>query len=177
MKITSSVFEHEGMIPSIYTCDGEGINPPLHISEIPQQAQSLVLIVDDPDIPPAIKQRLGIEVFDHWVVYNIVPIKPESSSGLPDNALPWNGVVAIEENSTPGTIGANSRNNKVYGPPCPPPEYEPSTHRYFFKVYALDSLLDLSDGANKTQVEKAMQGHILDKSELVGKYSRKELSQ
>lgn len=159
MKITSNAFMHEGMIPSVYTCDGEGISPPLHISEIPTQAVSLVLFVDDPDIPQVVKERMNIEVFDHWVLYNIDVTQLSE--------------VEIPENSHVGLMGVNTRGNQEYGPPCPPPEYEPSMHRYFFKVYALDAMLSISEGATKDQVASMISEHIVDEALLVGLYSRK----
>lgn len=140
MKLTSSAFEHEGGIPDKYTCRGEDINPQLDIEEIPEGAKSLVLIMDDPDAPR------GLWV--HWVVWNI-PI-----------------VSKIDENSVPeGAVqGLNDFNKYEYGGPCPPS----GTHRYFFKVYALDTKLDLDAESRKEDVEKAMQGHILAKAELIG---------
>jgi Raf kinase inhibitor-like YbhB/YbcL family protein len=142
LKLTSTVFENNGMIPEIYTCDGDDINPPLTIEGIPKEAKSLVLIVDDPDAPAG--------TWDHWVVWNI-PIIDE-----------------IEEDSVPGMQGLNSFGKHDYGGPCPPS----GTHRYMFKLYALDVELDLEEDANKADVEKAMQGHIIDSTTLIGKYSK-----
>lgn len=157
MEITSSAFTHNGVIPSKYTCDGENVNPPLEIRGIPEGAQSLALIMDDPDIPQEVKESAGIDVFDHWVVFNI----PTS-------------VEKIAEGDVPGTQGANSRGESAYTGPCPPPEYEPREHRYFFKLYALDTELGLSAGATKEKVERAMEGRILDQAELIGRYSREQ---
>lgn len=142
LKITSPAFEANGEIPTKYTCDGADINPPLHIEGIPEEIQSLVLIVDDPDAPGG--------TWDHWIVWNIPPVD------------------AIEEDSIPGTEGLNDFRRQAYGGPCPPS----GTHRYFFKVYALDTMLDLPPTATKTDVEQAMEGHILAQGELIGKYSR-----
>jgi len=143
MKITSPGFEHNQLMPAKFTCDGEEVNPSLIIEDIPANTKSLVLIVDDPDAP------MGTWV--HWVVYDI-PV-----------------VNLIGENRVPGKQGRNdSSRTGDYGGPCPPS----GTHRYFFKIYALDTLLNLAKGAGKAEVEKAMQGHILDKAELVGLYQR-----
>ncbi len=143
LTITSSVFENNGVIPAKYTCDGEDVNPPLSIEGVPEGTESLVLIVDDPDAP--------MGTWDHWVVWNIPPVKK------------------IEENSVPGTEGINDFRKHSYGGPCPPS----GTHRYFFKVYALDTKLDLSSNSRKRDVEKAMEGHILAEGEIVGLYSRR----
>ena len=147
LTITSSAFGHNGKIPSKYSCDGEEINPPLNIEGVPSDAKSIVLIMDDPDaIKPAGK------VWDHWVVFNMPPDTTE-----------------IGENEQPkGVAGITSRNVLTYGGPCPPD----AEHRYFFKVYALDTMLDISEGSTKQDVEKAMQGHILAQGELIGLYER-----
>jgi len=142
MKLTSKEFKHNGLIPAKFSCQGEDINPELIIDAIPKEAQSLALIVDDPDAP------MGMWV--HWVVYDI-PVIPR-----------------IEENSIPGKQGINDFGRKDYGGPCPPS----GTHRYFFKIYALDEKLNLAEGINKQELEKAMQEHILDKAELIGLYKK-----
>lgn len=142
LKIKSPEFEHKGSIPVKYTCDGEDVNPPLTIEDIPAEAKSLVLIVDDPDAP------MGAWV--HWVVWNIPPIN------------------TIEENSVSGVEGFNDFNRQGYGGPCPPS----GTHRYFFKVYALTTELDLNTNSTKKDVERAMEASIIAKAELVGLYSR-----
>lgn len=144
MKIISSAFENNAKIPSKYTCDGENVNPSLSFTDIPASAKSLVLIVDDPDAPG------GIWV--HWVLFNIDPKIQE----VLENSL-----------SESGIEGVTSFGKAGYGGPCPPS----GTHRYFFKLYALDKILNL-ENPNKEEVEKAMQGHILDKAELIGLYSR-----
>jgi Raf kinase inhibitor-like YbhB/YbcL family protein len=143
LTITSPAFERNKLIPSKYTCDGDDVNPPLNIKGTPEETKSLVLIVDDPDAP--------MGTWDHWIVWNIPPTNK------------------IEENSDPGTEGLNDFRKHSYGGPCPPS----GTHRYFFKVYALDTKLDLSPNSTKKDVEKAMKNHILAKGELVGLYSRK----
>jgi hypothetical protein len=146
MKLTSSAFENNGIIPQKYACDGENINPPLKISEVPEGVKSLALIVDDPDAP------MGTWV--HWLVWNIDP-----------------SISTIEENSVPtGTIkGLNDFKKNSYGGPCPPS----GTHHYHFKLYALDKMIDLNDSSAKKELEKAMEDHILDWAELVGLYQRK----
>ena len=143
MKITSPVFNHNEALPAKYTCDGKGVNPPLSISGVPKDAKSLVLIFRDPDAPSG--------DFVHWTVWNINP-----------------GLTEIAENSVPGVEGITSYGKSGYGLPCPPS----GTHRYTFQLYALDTLLDISPRIDASQLEKAMQGHILDKAELVGMYSR-----
>lgn len=143
LTITSHAFENGGSIPAKYTCDGDDVNPPLKIEGVPEGAQSLVLIVDDPDAP--------MGTWDHWIVWNISPTGE------------------IEENIVPGVEGLNDFNKHSYGGPCPPS----GTHRYFFKVYALDVKLDLSSDSSKKDVEKAMEGHILGKGEIVGRYKRR----
>ena len=142
MELTSTAFRNNGFIPKTYTCDGEDISPSLVIKGIPPDAKSLALIVDDPDAPAG--------TWVHWVVFNI-PITLE-----------------IKENSVPGIQGVNDSRQLGYGGPCPPS----GVHRYFFKIYALDTLLNLKEGITKGALEKAMQPHILDKAELVGLYKR-----
>ncbi len=142
MKIASSAFAHNQMIPQRYTCQGQDVNPPLTIEGIPEGTKSLALIVDDPDAP------MGTWV--HWVVFDI----PSAST--------------IEENSIPGKQGYNDFGRNDYGGPCPPS----GTHRYFHKIYALDTTLNLKEGISKKDLEKAMQGHILDKAELIGLYKK-----
>jgi len=145
IKLTSPAFKDKGMIPSKYTCDGENVNPPLNI-EVDKGAKTLVLIVDDPDAP--------MGVWDHWIVWNISP-----------------DIKKIEENSVPqnSTQGMNSAGENNYGGPCPPS----GTHRYIFKLYALDKKIELTSSARKIDVEMEMKGHMLAQTELVGLYSRK----
>ena len=142
MKLTSPDFEPGKLIPKKFTCDGDDINPTLMIEGIPTETKSLALIVDDPDAP------LGTWV--HWVVYDI-PV-----------------VSRIEENSIPGKQGINDFGRNEYGGPCPPS----GTHRYFFKIYALDTELALGEGVDKKALEEAMQGHIVDQAELIGLYKK-----
>ena len=142
MKITSTAFAHNTMIPKKYTCQGSDINPPLEISRIPEAAKSLVLIVDDPDAPGA--------TWVHWVVYNI-PVSER-----------------IAENSVPGEQGENDFGKRKYGGPCPPG----GTHRYFFKIYALDTTLASRGNMTKKDLEYAMKPHILAEAELIGLYKK-----
>jgi len=143
LTITSPAFESNKSIPSKYTCDGDDVNPTLNIKGTPEETKSLVLIVDDPDAP--------MGTWDHWIVWNIPPTNK------------------IEENSVPGTEGLNDFRKHSYGGPCPPS----GTHRYFFKVYALNTKLDLNANSRKKDIEKAMKDHILARGELVGRYSRR----
>ena len=142
MIVTSEAFTPNGNIPVKYTCDGEDINPPLDIDNIPDQTKSIVLIVDDPDAPAG--------VWDHWVVWNISP------KGR------------IEEDSIPGVEGLNDFGKHHYGGPCPPS----GVHRYFFKVYALNKQLDLDPKSRSSKVKAAMRDHILAEGELIGLYER-----
>lgn len=149
MKLISQAFEYEGKIPSKYSCDGENVNPPLTISEVPAQAQSLVLIMDDPDVPQSVRED---GMWDHWVVFNI----PPDTKDIPENQEPR------------GTAGLGTNGKTGYFGPCPPDR----EHRYFFKLYALDSKLDLPEGTDKLTVEKEMQGHVIDQAVLMGRYER-----
>lgn len=145
MKLTSSAFENGNDIPSKYTCDGGDLIPPLNISEVPENTKSLALIIDDPDAP------VGLWV--HFILWNIDPMTSE----IAENIVPTGSI-----------SGINSWGKTGYGGPCPPS----GTHRYFFKLYALDTTLDLSSTIDKAGLKKAMEGHILDQAELLGKYSR-----
>lgn len=149
-QLTSTAFAHGEAIPRKYSCDGQDISPPLSWGDPPQGAQSFALIMDDPDAPA------GIWV--HWVLYNL----PAGSRGLPE-AVPTDAQLADGSRQ-----GKNSGGKVGYGGPCPPR----ATHRYFFKLYALDRALDLAAGASKEQLLKAMEGHILAQTELMGKYTR-----
>ena len=148
MKITSLEFDDCDYIPEEYTCDGENMNPPLEIHDVPAGAKSLALIMDDPDAPSG--------EFVHWLLWNIPPAEKEIDPG---KSLPLNGVCGVTSAGKPGYTG-----------PCPPAGEE---HRYFFKLYALHSELDLFCNAKKADLEKAMDGHIIEKAELVGLYRRK----
>ncbi|WP_440945181.1 YbhB/YbcL family Raf kinase inhibitor-like protein [Methanosarcina sp. T3] len=142
IKVFSSAFESNSTIPRKYTCDGVNINPPLELENIPEETESLVLIMDDPDAP--------MNPFTHWVVWNIEPM------------------AKIEEDSIPGIEGINNFRKIGYGGPCP----SSGTHRYFFRVYALDRQLELKAGAGRKELEKEMVGHIIGEGELMGKYGR-----
>jgi hypothetical protein len=144
MKIHSSAFEHNQPIPRKYACDGEDVSPPLTFADVPEGTKSLALVVDDPDAP--------MGVFDHWIAWNLPPDTKELSEGA-----------RVEKQ------GKNDFGELQYRGPCPP---SGSAHRYRFKAYALDTILDLPEGASKKQLEKAMEGHILAKGELVGTYKR-----
>jgi Raf kinase inhibitor-like YbhB/YbcL family protein len=140
MKLNSPEFKDGQFIPAKFSCEGKDVNPALIIEDIPPAAKSLVLIVDDPDAP------MGTWV--HWIVFNILPVS------------------RIQEDSIPGKQGENSGGGKNYSGPCPPS----GTHRYFFKLYALDTILDLKEGISKEQLEKTMQKHILADARLLGLY-------
>jgi Raf kinase inhibitor-like YbhB/YbcL family protein len=143
LVVKSPVFENNQLIPAKYTCDGDNVNPPLTIEGVPEGAKSLALIVDDPDCPTG--------TWNHWLVWNIPPTTRK-----------------IEENKVPGTEGISTYRKHAYGGPCPPS----GTHRYFFKVYALDAKLDLTANSTKKDVERAMESHVLAEGELVGLYRR-----
>jgi Raf kinase inhibitor-like YbhB/YbcL family protein len=146
MKVTSSAFQEGADIPSKFTFDGADMSPPLHIADIPSEAKSLALIVDDPDAPGGL--------FTHWMVWNI---PPQTS--------------AVGEGSAPkGVQGTNDFGKSGYGGPCPPS----GTHRYYFKLFALDRELDLPFGAKRSQVDGALKGHVIAQGELMGRYSRKK---
>ena len=145
MKIESTAFKQGESIPLKYSCQGTDVNPPLSLSEVPPAAKSLALIMDDPDAPGS--------VWVHWVLWNIsAQVKEISENSVPANAVQ----------------GKNSWGNSKYGGPCPPS----GTHRYFFKFYALDTVLSLST-ADAGQLEKAMKGHILAQGDLMGTYRKK----
>ncbi|MBU0548444.1 MAG: YbhB/YbcL family Raf kinase inhibitor-like protein [Candidatus Omnitrophica bacterium] len=143
MKLSSSEFEHKTFIPQKFTCQGNGINPALIIEGIPEKVKSLALIMDDPDAPGG--------DFVHWVLYDI-PVMGR-----------------IDEDTIPGKQGLNSLGKLGYVSPCPPT----GTHRYFFKIYALDKILNLDEGLSKSELEKEISAHLLDKAELIGLYQKK----
>ena len=154
MTITSPVFRHEGAIPARYTCEGDDVSPPLMLGGVPPAAKSLALIVDDPDAPdPAAPKRVWV----HWVIYNLPPTTKELPEGVRSDALPA------------GTrVGKNDWGNAEYGGPCPPI----GRHRYFHKLYALDTVLAELNQPNKAALEKAMQGHIIGEATLMGTYQK-----
>jgi len=146
MQITSSSFNKADNIPEKYTCDGDNVNPALSISDVPEEAKSLVLIMDDPDAPAG--------TWNHWLIFNIDPKTKEiSEDSVPDGA----------------NLGTNDFGKLEYGGPCPPI----GVHRYYFRLYALDNTLELAKGAKRADIEKAMQGHVLNNVELMGKYQKK----
>lgn len=154
MTITSSAFKHNEPIPPKYTCDGEDVNPPLVFGDVPSGAKSLALIMDDPDALRGILRPGSGQAWVHWKVWNIAP-----------------EVTEIKENSVPKGAVESTTNfgDTSYGGPCPPS----GTHRYFFKLYALDTTIDLSPIATKPELEAAISGHILAQAELIGLYKRK----
>lgn len=151
IKITSPAFKNGDLIPAKYTCDGQDISPPLQWDGVPEETKSLAFICDDPDAP--------MKTWVHWVLFNL----PAGTKGLqenvpPDKVLPSGAKQGISDFRRIG-----------YGGPCPPS----GTHRYFFKIYALDTQLNLEAGATKEQLLKAMKGHILAEGQLIGKYRRR----
>src|SRR5437899_8347176 len=146
MKITSSAFQEGGDIPSKFSRDGQDINPALRIEGTPSNAKTLLLIVDDPDAP--------VGLFTHWLVWNIDPKTTE----IAESSAP-NGAVQ----------GTNDYPNLGYGRPQPPS----GMHRYYFKIFALDRMLDLKSGAKRREVDAAIRGHVIGQGELMGRYSKK----
>jgi len=144
MQITSPSFNNNQNIPEKFTCKGQNINPQLNIEQIPKQTKSLALIMYDPDAPKG--------TWTHWIMWNI-PIITE----IKEDSVPQNSVQ-----------GLNSAKQNNYMGPCPPS----GTHRYFFKVYALDTTLNISQNSTKANLEQAMQNHILEKTELIGLFSK-----
>lgn len=151
IKMLSSAFQEGGMIPADYTCDGKNISPPLSWNGIPEKAVTLALICDDPDAP--------VGTWVHWVLYNL----PASAKELPA------GVPPQEKLASGAVQGRNDFRKPGYGGPCPPG----GTHRYYFKLYALDKALDLKPGATKKELLKTMEGHILAEGQLMGRYKRR----
>src|SRR5438093_10775190 len=144
MKITSSAFQEGGMIPDKYAKQGQNVNPPLRIEGAPAEAKSLALIVDDPDAP--------VGLFTHWLVWNI----DSKTTEIAENSVPKGAVQ-----------GTNDYPNLGYGGPQPPS----GTHRYYFKIFALDQTLDLKSGAKRQELDKAMSSHVIAQGELMGRYS------
>jgi len=142
--VISDAFTQQGFIPSRYTCEGENVNPPLEISNIPEKTKSLALIMEDPDATRG--------TFDHWIAWNIKPNQP------------------IAEGNVPGISGTNGFGKKGYGGPCPPT----GRHRYYIKVYALDTMLDLPVSAGKKELQAAIKGHVLGHGELMGHYEKRQ---
>ena len=151
MELKSSAFKNNGMIPRLYTCDGKNISPPLEWTEVPAGTQSVAIIVDDPDAPKA--------TWVHWIVYNLSP---------KSNSLPQSVPVMPALETGKAFQGKNDFGNLGYGGPCP----GSGTHRYYFKIYAVDQMLDLQGDVNKKKLTEAMKGHILAEGQLVGIYKR-----
>jgi Raf kinase inhibitor-like YbhB/YbcL family protein len=151
--LTSSVFKHNGPIPSVHTCEGEDTPPPLAWSEIPTGTKSLALIVDDPDAPDPAAPKM---TYVHWVLYDIPPSARSLGTG--------------EMHPAGAREGLNDWKKRGYGGPCPPI----GRHRYFFKLYALDTVIGELSAPTKADLEKAMKGHILAKAELIGTYEKKQ---
>ncbi len=149
MKLVSPAFANGKPIPEKYTCDGENVNPPLEISQVPSSATSLVLIVEDPDVLLSIRDD---GIWDHWLVWDL---PPETKNILEDSA-------------PLGIVGVNTQGRNSYGGPCPPN----GEHRYFFKLYALDTTLGLSAKSGKQELLVNMKGHVIDIAELMGTYRR-----
>lgn len=147
MELTSSAFNNEGLIPSKYTCNGENVSPPIEWGGAPKNTKSFALLMDDPDAP--------IGTVDHWVVFNI----PATTTSFPE---------AISSYPEGTQLGHNFSKKNTYGGPCPPDK----EHRYFFKLYALDTLLNLKAGVSKADVLAAIKGHVLVEAQLIGKYDQ-----
>ena len=146
MKISSAAFENNSFIPSKYTCEGQEINPPLEFRDVPEDTKSLALIVDDPDAP--------MKTWVHWTIWNI----DAKTTQILQNSCPKGAVEGITSFGRTG-----------YGGPCPPS----GTHRYFFKLFALDKMLDLSPNSYARDIESTIEGHIIRKAELIGLYKKK----
>ncbi len=149
ITVRSPAFQHEQPIPSKYTCDGENMSPPLAIDGVPENAISLVLLMEDPDVPTTIRED---GMWDHWVLFNIPP-----------------KTTRIAEGEAPeGMTGVTTSGTVTYGGPCPPD----GQHRYYFNVFALDTTLRLPIGATKKDIQRAMEGHVIAQGELMGTYIR-----
>lgn len=154
MKLESSAFAPEGLIPARYTCDGGHHSPPLSWNDVPTGTQSFVMIMDDPDAAAVIGKT-----FDHWVLYDL----PVDLRQLPE------GLPSLERLPNGGTHGLTTRNALGYFGPCPPPG---TPHRYCFQLFALDTLLDLEPRKTKAEILQAIAGHVLASAEMVGLYQR-----
>ena len=149
MRLLSPAFSHQGKIPKRYTCEGGEHSPPLHFEGVPKEAKSLVLIMDDTDVPKSLRSD---GMWDHWLLFNILP-----------------DVISIEEDRPPlCKSGLTTSNHTRYAGPCPPDR----EHRYFFKLYALDIVLNFVKAPTKEDIEAAIQGHIIESAILMGRYDR-----
>ncbi len=154
LKLSSTAFGHQGRIPSLYTCDGHDLSPPLSWTGMPPVTRSLALLVVDPDAPDPLAPKT---TWVHWVLYNL----PADCTGLPE--------AVSRADLPPGTReGVNDWRRTGYGGPCPPI----GRHRYFFRLYALDAVLPNLGNPTRSEVERAMQGHVLAEAELMGTYQR-----
>ncbi len=151
LTLTSPAFAENGKIPSEYTCDGTNVNPEIHISGVPEGTQSLVLVMDDPDIPDFVKKERGIKKFDHWAVYNIAP-----------------DTTVIKTGEVIGSGGLNSRGSTGYIGACPPDR----EHRYIFRLYAVSGTLNYIKTPTLDELETAAKGMTLDTATLIGRYER-----
>lgn len=154
-KLRSAAFESGATIPRQYTCDGDGVSPPLSWTTPPDGTESHALIVDDPDAPS--------QTFVHWILFNLSPDRRELVEDLDLD-------VHVADDGLQPVAGVNNFGDTTYGPPCPPPGDDP--HGYSFRLYALDASLDLGEGVSKNQLTDAMEGHILAEADLVGTYQR-----
>jgi Raf kinase inhibitor-like YbhB/YbcL family protein len=150
-QISSSAFSEGQMISKKFTCEGADVSPQLSWSETPKAARTFALIVDDPDAP--------VGTWVHWVLYNLPAAMKDLAEGVPKQEELGNGALQ----------GRNDFRKIGYGGPCPPPG---KPHRYYFKLYALDTKLDLNAGASKADLERAMKGHVVAEARLVGRYGR-----
>lgn len=158
LSITSSEFKNNEPIPAKYTCDADNTNPPLSISGIPEGTLSLALVMQDVDVPKALKLD---GTFDHWVIYSIPFTAGATEVEIPASAQ---GLLS----------GLNGSGQEAYLGPCPPPEYEPTEHQYVFKAYALSTELSFLTPPSRDDVESAMNGYVLASGEFIGRYDRKE---
>lgn len=156
LLLTSPAFKDGESIPSQYTCDGENMSVPLRIEGVPEGTQSLVLVMDDPDIPQSVKEARGIEKFDHWAVYNILP-----------------DITVIPAGEIVGTLGKNSRGDNAYSGPCPPDR----EHRYFFRLYAVNGILNFITVPTLDELEDAAKGMLIEQTTLMGRYERSQVTQ
>jgi len=143
-QLTSAVFKNNGDVPQKYTCDGSDVNPPLSFKNVPAKAKSLVVTVTDPDAPEG--------TWTHWIVYNVPPNMGD-----------------IIENTNPGTEGLSDFGKYAFSGPCPSDE---KSHHYIFRAYALNEILDINEGPSISEVEKAIRGHVIAKTELIGMYQK-----
>lgn len=153
MRITSTKFDNGEHIPSKFTCDGENINPPLLIEKVSPDAVTLAITMHDPDVPSEVRKDRN---WDHWILYNLAP----DTKSIPENA------------SLDAHLLRNSSGKFGYVGPCPPREYEPTTHRYIFTLYALNTELNLPENMTRSEFESVISEHVIEKAELIGIYER-----